>query len=178
MTRHLTRKDYAEMAWANGRGTTIEMLRETAEDGGILWRFSMATVAEDGAFSLFPDIERNLTVIDGPGFDLLGNTNFRADLLCPVAFPGDMALAAHNVTGPAVDFNVMTRRHLPKPKVEVVSGGVIAPVSGAVLCIFALGKAQFGDYILTHHDLLVAAPAAVLTGAPCIAVHLFTATGD
>lgn len=172
-TLHLSRSDYTEMPWANGRGTTIEILRKPAENAGFLWRFSMATVAEDGAFSLFPGIERNLTIIDGPGFDLIGETSFRAEPLRPIAFPGDTALTAQNVTGKAIDFNVMTQRHLPIPRVELVKNTAITALPGATLCLFALGQAQFGARHLARHDFLYNAPSARIMGAPVLAVHLF-----
>ena len=173
MAQHLNRSDYTEMPWANGFGTTVEILRKTAADGGVLWRFSMATVAENGPFSQFPDIERNLTVIEGPGFDLVGAASFRADPLQPVAFPGDIALAAHNVTGRAVDFNVMTRRMLPRPKVEVMQNTAITALPGASVCIFALGPARYGDTALARHDFLVGANDASISGARVLAIHLF-----
>ncbi len=174
MMQHLTRRDYTEMPWANGRGVTIELARSSTPSGGILWRFSMATVGEDGPFSQFPMIERNLTVIDGPGFDLVGDTTLRADPLCPVAFPGDIAIAARNVSEAATDFNVMTHRSLPHPIVTLVRNDSIAPVEGAILCLFSLGKAQFSNTSLAHHDVLIGAGAGVLSGAPCLAVQLFT----
>ncbi|WP_050527519.1 HutD/Ves family protein [Pseudorhodobacter aquimaris] len=172
MTRHLTRADYTEMPWANGQGTTIEIWR-AADDVGLRWRFSMATVAKDGPFSQFPDIERNLTVIDGPGFDLVGAGHFHAGHLQPVAFPGDIPLAAQGVTATAVDFNVMTHRSLPIPAVEVVENTALSPRDGATLCIFALGAVQYGGITLARHDFLIAAPAASLHGAPVLAIHLF-----
>lgn len=172
-TRHLTRFDYTEMPWANGRGTTIEIMRMPAQTGNFLWRFSMATVTEDGAFSLFPDIERNLTIIDGPGFDLIGETAFRADPLHPVAFPGDMPLTATGVTGKALDFNVMTQRTLPRPKVEVLVNTTITTLPGATLCLFALGTAQFGTRHLAQSDFLYNVLGADISGAPALAIHLF-----
>lgn len=171
--RHLTRADYTEMPWANGRGSTIEILRKPTENGAFLWRFSMATVAEDGPFSQFPNIDRNLTVIDGPGFDLIGAETFRASLLQPVAFPGDLPLSGANVTGPAIDFNVMTQRSLPKPVVALVQTETVTALPGATLCIFALGEAQFGPHSLTAQDFLYSADAAQITGSPALAIHLF-----
>ena len=61
MIRHLTKADYRTMPWANGLGQTVEMIRVEG-DQGLLWRLSMASVVEDGDFSIFPGIERNLTV--------------------------------------------------------------------------------------------------------------------
>lgn len=172
MIRHLTRASYTEMPWANGRGTTIEILREDSV-AGLLWRFSMATVAEDGPFSQFPDIERNLTVIDGPGFDLFGGACLRADPLRPVAFPGDIAVSARNVTGISVDFNVMTHRSLPKPVVDVVQNTVITARPGATLCLFALGKSRYGPTDLARHDFLFTANSAAIIGSAALAIHLF-----
>ena len=172
MTRHLTRASYTEMPWANGRGTTIEVLRKDSV-AGLLWRFSMATVAEDGPFSKFLDIERNLTVIDGPGFDLFGGIGFRADPFRPVAFPGDIAVSARNVTGIAVDFNVMTRRNLPKPVVEVLQNTVITRRPGSTLCLFALGQSRYGPTDLARHDFLFAAKSDAISGSAVLAIHLF-----
>ena len=133
----------------------------------------MATVAENGPFSLFPGINRNLTVIDGPGFDLIGAQPFRADPMRPVAFPGDLPVSAANVTAPAVDFNVMTRRSLPDPVVRLYADQPITALPGAILCIFALTPATFGSHSLTPHDLLFNAPNAALRGT-ALAIQLFT----
>ena len=111
--RVLTPDDFREMPWANGLGSTVEMLRVDDATGVMAWRLSMAQVVEDGAFSEFAGIERNLTVIEGPGFDLVGEKiTLRADPLVPVAFAGDVAISAANVTGKVIDFNVMVARSL------------------------------------------------------------------
>ncbi|MDN5785638.1 HutD family protein [Pseudorhodobacter sp.] len=172
-TRHLTRADYTEMPWANGRGTTVEILRQDGAQG-FLWRFSMASVAENGPFSQFPGIDRNLTVIAGPGFDLLGEVHLHAAPLHPVAFPGDVAISAKNVTAPSIDFNVMTRRPLPLPVVQVLSNTAIAPMEGAILCLFSLGDVRVGPHTLGRHDMLFDAPQAHLSGDAVVAIQLFT----
>jgi len=97
MMRHLTPADYTTMPWANGKGRTIEMLRVEAE-GRLKWRLSRASVVENGDFSLFPGIERNLTVLTGPGFDLVGKgLHLAARPLAPVEFPGDLPVRAEGV---------------------------------------------------------------------------------
>ncbi|OIQ70601.1 protein Ves [mine drainage metagenome] len=172
--RHLTTSDYRKMPWANGLGVTTEILRVAKPDGGVLWRLSMAAVVEVGAFSLFPGIERNLTVIAGPGFDLVGpGLMLRADPLVPVAFPGDVAISAVGVSAPSNDFNVMTERSLPRPEVRVLrQSEALAP--GGTLCLFALdaGKVQVAGTVVTvaRHDLLVcdAGVGARNTGAAAV----------
>ena len=146
--RHLTAADYKVMPWVNGRGVTTELVRVDRE-GALLWRLSMAQVVEDGPFSRLPGVERNLTVIDGPGFDLVGpGLRLRAAPLEPVAFSGDLDVRAEGVTGLSVDFNVMTAG-LPAA-VRVIRGTETLRPDGAVLCLLALQAAG-----LARHDLLI-----------------------
>lgn len=160
------------MPWANGRGTTIEMIREDGPDGGLLWRLSMASVIEDGPFSSFPGIERNLTVMSGPGFDLVGAGRITAAPLRPVAFPGDVPIAASGVTAPCEDFNVMTARALPLPVVQVVDSGEVAAPEGGLLAIFALGTGTVAGRAAHTHDLIVSHEKTRLIGGPFIVVRL------
>jgi environmental stress-induced protein Ves len=168
MMRHLTPPDYTTMAWANGKGSTIEMLR--VEEGGLLkWRLSRASVVENGAFSLFPGIERNLTVLTGPGFDLVGDgLHLPARPLVPVEFAGDLAVRAEGFFAPSYDFNVMTARALPRPEVAVVTGRVqLSP--GGLLAIYALGPTVLNDHAMTAQDLILTENAAQVEGQALVA---------
>ena len=174
MIRHLTPAEYTAMPWANGRGTTIEMIRENGPDGGMLWRLSMASVVEDGPFSSFPEIERNLTVITGPGFDLVGKTRITAAPLHPVAFPGDVPMAAIGVTAPSDDFNIMTARALPLPVVRVVSAGEVLPPTAGFLAVFALAQGRVSGRVVGKYDLIITDEKTRLDGGPFIVVGLVT----
>ncbi len=161
MIRHLSAADFIAMPWANGKGTTVELLRVERE-GRMILRLSRAMVVEEGAFSVFPGIERNLTVLSGPGFDLVGDgVHLQARPLVPVAFAGDLAVRAVGVSAASEDFNVMTAREFPPANVWVHPPGQ-AP-AGAVL---ALAAGRIGgldvkryDLVLTdqplHHDVVV-----------------------
>lgn len=163
MTQHLTPADYRQMPWANGKGVTVEMLR-IEENGVLLARLSRASVVENGEFSIFPNIERNLTVISGPGFDLLGEgLHLPARPLVPVAFAGDVPVRAAEVTAPSDDFNVMTARHLPRPQVAVVTGSVQLPAGGRQ-AIFALLPSRANGVALGRYDVLVTQDAVQLSG--------------
>jgi uncharacterized protein len=169
---HLTPDDYTRQPWKNGRGTTMELWR-LERDGQLLVRLSRAAVVEDGPFSLFPGIERNLTVLSGPGFRLTGDGyNFRCEPLVPAAFPGDVALQATETQGmQSDDFNVMTARDLPRPQVIVAQNDRLA--AGGQLALYALGPCQANDISLARDDLLLTYEAVTLQGDwPVIAVRV------
>ena len=137
MIRHLTAADFRVMPWANGKGVTVEMARADGPEG-MLWRLSRASVVEDGPFSIFPGVERNLTVLTGPGFDLVGQgVHLAARPLVPVAFAGDLQVRAEGVSAPSDDFNVMTARGLPRPLVRVLAGPErLVPPAGGILAVY------------------------------------------
>jgi uncharacterized protein len=169
---HLTAADYTRQPWKNGRGTTTELWR-LERDGQLIVRLSRAAVVEDGPFSVFPGIERSLTVLSGPGFRLSGGgLDFRCDPLVPVAFPGDVVLTATDTQGmQSDDFNVMTSRILPKPRVELVQNDRLP--SGGTMALFALGPCRMNGRDIARHDLVLTDGKASLSGEwPMIAVHL------
>ena len=171
MIRHLTPADYTVMPWANGKGTTIEMLR-AEENGALKWRLSRASVVENGDFSIFPGIERNLTVITGPGFDLIGQgLHLPARPLAPVAFAGDTPIRAENVAAPSDDFNVMTARTLPRPEVAVISGHAQLR-GGDLMAVYALQTAKVNGLALEAQHLILTAEALRIEGQ-VIAVRLY-----
>lgn len=171
--RHLTAAGYRQMPWANGRGMTVELLREDGPDG-LLLRLSMAIVTEDGPFSSFPGIERNLTVISGPGFRLEGAGHSIDCLpLVPVAFSGDVPLrATGTAAGASDDFNVMTARSLPRPAVTVEHPGATL-AAGGMLYLFASGDTAVSGRPVQRHDLLITDGNARIDGpGAVIAVRL------
>ncbi|MBL8575777.1 MAG: HutD family protein [Mesorhizobium sp.] len=113
---HILRKEqYTRMPWKNGGGETAEIAVYPAgasvEDFG--WRISMATVASDGPFSLFPGIDRTLSVLEGEGMvlDIEGQEPVTlTPASAPLSFPADVPTSAQLLGGPITDLNVMTRR--------------------------------------------------------------------
>jgi uncharacterized protein len=154
---------HRRMPWANGRGVTVEMLREEG------LRLSVATVAEDGPFSVFPGIDRVLTVISGPGFRLAGAVALDCRPMVPVAFPGDVEVRAEGVTAPSEDFNVMTARGGPVAEVAVARD---MPAGGLVF-LLALTAGQVNGTAIAARDLVeVRGAALVLHGVTGLAVRI------
>ena len=75
------------------------------------WRVSLATIAADGPFSVFPGIERTLVLVEGHGMtlDIDGAPMLLTQAEPVAAFDGESRVEAKLSRGPSTDFNVMTR---------------------------------------------------------------------
>lgn len=106
--------DLVVMPWKNGRGSTREYLVHppgaSAEE--FFWRISRARVDRHGAFSIFPGIDRTLSVVEGDTIDLcFSNRTVRLDRATPpYRFSGEEPILCR-IPGAAIeDLNVMTDR--------------------------------------------------------------------
>ncbi len=107
--------DHKRMPWKNGGGETVEIAISPVGAGlaDFDWRVSTATVASDGPFSVFPGIDRTLSILEGNGMQLF--IEGREPVLltqdsAPLAFAADIAVSATLPDGTITDLNVMTRR--------------------------------------------------------------------
>lgn len=112
--RILKPTDYITMPWRNGKGNTIELLKEALPDSdGFAWRLSMADVTSDGEFSNFGGYQRTLLLLEGNGITLDCNQSHQHRLtqrLQAAEFSGDDNTIASLHDGPIKDFNIMTHR--------------------------------------------------------------------
>ncbi|MFJ2646891.1 HutD family protein [Streptomyces sp. NPDC087420] len=157
--------------WENGGGVTREIagFPEGGGTGGFEWRVSLAEVAGDGAFSVFPGVDRILTLAEGDGMELTvgGRRRVVGERFVPQAFPGDTPTECVLLGGPVVNFNVMYRRDRAAARVEVVRGRLTDPVRidapgvGETVLVVALeGAAALGDLDLGPYDAVVLGPGA------------------
>lgn len=120
--------DHKRMPWKNGGGETVE-IAISPEGAGLAdfdWRVSTATVASDGPFSVFPGIDRTLSILEGNGMHL--SIEGREPVLLtkdsdPLAFAADVAVSATLPDGTITDLNVMTRRGILEHAVAKLSIG-------------------------------------------------------
>lgn len=134
----------APSPWKNGGGSTREIVcfppGAGMDDFG--WRISVATIAQDGPFSAFPGIDRQIMLLDGDGVELAG-AGLRHTLderWRPFAFAGDMALDGRLLGGSSTDFNVMARRGQWAAEVQVHDAAVQIGRSAAGLCLVLQGS--------------------------------------
>lgn len=123
MSTLLAARDRIAQPWKNGGGITREIAVEPPGAGfdNFGWRISTAVVASDGPFSMFPGIDRVLTVLEGRLGLLVGDKPERIVLTAasdPLAFAGDVPVQGDIEGGAVVDLNVMVRRGQWTAKVE------------------------------------------------------------
>lgn len=111
--RPLPAHEYRRERWRNGHGWTREVLRmpEGADDWD--WRLSIAEIEQDGPFSSFPGIERELVLLHGNGVRLCFDDGEVREVVPPhgrVRFAGERALTGELIDGPTHDLNLMWRR--------------------------------------------------------------------
>ncbi|NLH81090.1 MAG: HutD family protein [Phyllobacteriaceae bacterium] len=106
--------DLVAKPWKNGGGSTREYLVHPPGAGaeGFFWRISRARVDRHCAFSIFPGIDRTLSVVEGDTIDLgFRNRVVRLDRTTPpYRFRGEETILCR-IPGRAIeDLNVMTDR--------------------------------------------------------------------
>lgn len=139
------------MPWRNGRGTTLELASEPSTQASteastvvrdFAWRVSIASVLEDGPFSLFPGVERTLVVLDEGALELdHGHAAPRARIgaLEPYVFAGEWPTTCRLLDRPVRDLNVMTRRGEARATVEVLRAGAsrVLALDTRIVLVFA-----------------------------------------
>ncbi|MBQ0935948.1 HutD/Ves family protein [Ideonella paludis] len=121
-------------AWRNGGGQTRELL---AWPEAVDWRLriSVADVAQEGPFSLYPGVQRHLAVWQGAGLALHREEGGAEPItLTPSspawAFEGEWRISASLLDGPVRDLNLMCRG-LPGELRPAVAGHLFAPAHRA-----------------------------------------------
>ncbi|MBT9465998.1 HutD family protein [Hydrogenophaga sp.] len=144
--------DLPPTPWKNGGGSTREIVCRPpgANMDSFEWRVSVATIAANGPFSVFPGVDRVIMLLDGAGVRLQGTgIDQRLDTPgVPFAFSGDVALDCALLGGPSTDFNVMTRRSQWRAEVTVLTGTrqIATAPSGLALAVRGRWHLQSGAH--------------------------------
>ncbi|MEF0940323.1 HutD/Ves family protein [Rhizobium sp. BR 362] len=159
----LRHDSYRRMPWKNGGGETVE-IAVSPEGAGLAefdWRVSMATVATDGPFSVFPGIDRTLSILDGEGMTLFieGRAPERLTQESdPLPFAADAPTSATLIDGTITDLNVMTRRgrftHSVR-RVSVDGNNDVAFEGGTSFVLCHRGDVDVGGIALAAGDCLL-----------------------
>jgi uncharacterized protein len=140
---------------------------------------SIAEVAQPGAFSSFPGIDRTLTLLVGAELLLEfsgGGTVRLTPGDAPLAFPGEAGVTGHIPGGTVLDFNVMSRRGRVAHHVLPAGAGAPPPLNCAALLCRA-GHTTYMGLALAPGDLLLLEAAERLAplpfGSDLLSIQLF-----
>jgi uncharacterized protein len=165
--RIIRKAEYRTMPWKNGGGTATDIIvvPEGAGYDTFDWRLSGAHVGRDGPFSLFPEIDRTMAILNGEALLLHGVSGGPVTLTAqsqPYAFPGDIPVTATLPAGPIDNLNMMSHRgHFRHSMRRLVASETLTPREGATLLLFMeSGRARLeaaGERaVLDEHDTAVA----------------------
>ncbi|CAN5161006.1 hypothetical protein BH10PSE7_BH10PSE7_09920 [soil metagenome] len=173
------------MSWKNGAGSTTEIAAypESSSVSGVpfQWRVSIADIATDGPFSLFPGYDRHIMVIAGKGMSLDAGPRGIIHLgrpFVPAGFSGDWDVKGVLTNGPVRDFNLITSHAETRSMLtcEAVSTPRrFASPQGFCLLYILEGEGKVegqslaaGDAVyLTRHDEIELVPSRTVRIAIC-----------
>ena len=96
--------------WCNGGGVTREVVPGGSGRQDFDWRISIADVNAPGPFSLFPGIDRVITLVEGGQMNLvIDGVDHVLGLHQPLSFDGASRISCTLPAGPARDLNFMAR---------------------------------------------------------------------
>ena len=118
---------------------------------------SFAWLDADAPFSLLPEIDRTITLVEGPGFtlDVAGQALPVRTPFVPTQFDGG-ATTSCAITGPSRVLNVMTKRGAFRHSVAILDrSGPIVPGGGpACIAVLLHGLGTIGGVELGRLDAL------------------------
>lgn len=134
--------------WKNGGGVTREVAvwPHGAGFDDFDWRVSIAEVREAGPFSVFADIDRVLTILEGRMTLAFDDREMTLDPhSAPLALAGDAPCFGTPLGGPVTDLNVMVRRGRCRAGVERVSSGAISVTAATILVADASARLRSAE---------------------------------
>jgi len=153
-------KNYRRIPWNNGAGITYDIALSAPDEP--FWRLSLAEMPTDAPFSLFPNLSRILTVVQGVGLKLLSNeTTYAAPFETPVAFSGDVSLVGQLKDGPVQNYNLVFDETQFQATVIVGDASTISLENAYITAVYLLAghaklnreTANAGDTLLGRNDL-------------------------
>jgi environmental stress-induced protein Ves len=162
------------MPWANGRGTSYEIVSDRNESDEWTWRLAMAPVNEDGPFSRIECVNRFLAVIQGNGMLLsVDRKKIQCRPMQVVRFRGDAITDAMLTDGPITDINLMIRRKEADGEMTIVAEAGQLRGASIVVAIGGSAQVQCGDsaIALEPHDSILECDGetvSLVSGTVCV----------
>lgn len=160
----LKAENHRRMPWKNGGGVTVEIAihPQNASVDNFDWRISTAQVAQDGAFSVFDQVDRTLSVLSGDAMvlEVEGQVVTLSQQSQPFGFAADASCFARLTGAPITDLNVMTRRgHYSHQVEDLRLSGDLDKVLSAGLWLCYCAEAQVSVQYQGENQVLQAQDA-------------------
>lgn len=167
--------DHKTMPWKNGGGVTTEIAVFPPDAGldDFLWRVSTARVDQDGPFSIFPEIDRSLSILEGEGLDLTidGKPVRLTEGSAPYAFAADVPVGSLLISGSVVDLNVMTRRGLCSSDVSKIQLASVESAGDAAAVTILLPRVRLSIALGARTETVEPGDAVLLDPGEVISLH-------
>ncbi|MDY7373736.1 HutD family protein [Acinetobacter oleivorans] len=149
---------YTKMLWKNGAGFTLEIARSQGK-ADFDWRISMADVTTSGPFSLFPNKQRIISVLDGKGMvlhvdDLPAKTLNQGDIF---AFHGESQVQSELVDGAIRDLNLIYDPAKFHARFQWLDGAVEQAFISSADLIFIFNSGSETEVNVDEHFVRIAA---------------------
>lgn len=146
----LKNQTYRSMPWKNGRGFTSEIaifpVGSTLEKNNFSWRLSSAEVTENGPFSIFPNCDRYLTVIEGSGLKLHFETESKLiDQNSFLQFSGELKVQGELIFGKIKDLNFILKKNTNKVQFKILNTPVNKLRKGTSIIFVMEGSVTIND---------------------------------
>jgi uncharacterized protein len=163
--------DHRKMKWLNGGGWTSEIIAWPHLNNWE-WRLSVADIVQDGPFSIVPDVDRTIALIQGNGFALTAENRPMATITSryePFGFRGDEPINCSLLNGPVQDLNLMVRRSTPPRHLCFIEVTNTMELIDFELVVVLSGRPNLGDHHLSRLDAIRPDPAspAIVLSATC-----------
>lgn len=148
----LPANEYRRERWPNGAGWTRHIASATDADARLVWRLSIAEIARDADYSLFPGMRRHQVLLQGDGLSLTVGEGPGHRLEPPhgsICFPGDVPARCTLAGGPVHVLNLFHRTgllHATLWRRPVVGPMYFFPGAGETWALHLLaGRAELGE---------------------------------
>lgn len=128
--------------WNNQKGTTQEIVCWPVNND-FSWRACITSIEENSSLGQFPDIERQMVLLEGNGINL-NSPGFLShsvtDYYQPFDFSGDIHVKSELIKGGVKCLNIMVRRTCWKAETTLVTQPLILPSAHAGLIYVTQGE--------------------------------------
>ncbi len=152
--------DLREGRWRNGMGVSWDIASEPPGKEDFGWRFAIARIDQDVPFSLYPDVDRIFTLIEGEGLDL--DFEGRPTLavhrrFVPHPYACDVKTFCRLRAGPCRALNLFLRRGAWQASVDILSTAAEIAHDGPILLFALSGASTVNGAALGEGDSCIAA---------------------